>query len=48
MKKLSIIAVLMAVTASVHAEVGLDEHQIRKYVRDQEKRESGQGDLDLK
>ena len=28
--------------------VGLDEDQIRKYVRDQEQRESGQSDLDLK
>ena len=28
--------------------VGLDEDQIRKYVRDQEHRESGQSDLDLK
>ena len=27
--------------------VGLDEAQIRKYVRDQEKRQSKQGDLDL-
>ena len=28
--------------------VGLDEVQIRKYIRDQEKLDSGQGDLDLK
>jgi putative transposase len=28
--------------------VGLDEAQIRKYIREQEKLESGQGDLDLK
>ena len=28
--------------------IGLDEDRIRKYVRDQEKHESGQGDLDLK
>jgi len=28
--------------------VGLDEERIRKYIREQEKRESGQGDLDLK
>jgi putative transposase len=27
--------------------VGLDEVRIRKYIREQEKRESGQGDLDL-
>ena len=27
--------------------VGLDEEQIRRYVREQEKRQSGQGDLDL-
>jgi putative transposase len=28
--------------------VGLDEQQIRRYIRDQEDFESGQGDLDLK
>lgn len=28
--------------------VGLDEARIRKYIREQEKLESGQGDLDLK
>mgnify|MGYP001606911277 FL=1 len=28
--------------------VGLNEEQIRKYIRDQEQLESGQGDLDLK
>ena len=28
--------------------VGLDEQRIRKYIREQEKLESGQGDLDLK
>ena len=28
--------------------VGLDEERIRQYIRDQEKLESGQGDLDLK
>jgi len=28
--------------------VGLDEQQIRQYIREQEKLESGQGDLDLK
>ena len=28
--------------------VGLDEERIRRYIRDQEKLESGQGDLDLK
>jgi putative transposase len=28
--------------------VGLDEDHIRKYIREQEKLESGQGDLDLK
>ena len=28
--------------------VGLDEETIRKYIRDQDKLESGQGDLDLK
>lgn len=28
--------------------VGLDEAQIRRYIRDQEKLEDGQGDLDLK
>ena len=28
--------------------IGLDEDRIRKYVRDQEKQDSGQGDLDLK
>jgi putative transposase len=28
--------------------VGLDEERIRKYIREQEKLESGQGDLDLK
>jgi putative transposase len=28
--------------------IGLDEDQIRKYVREQEERDSGQGDLDLK
>jgi putative transposase len=28
--------------------VGRDEEQIRRYIRDQEKLESGQGDLDLK
>ena len=28
--------------------VGLDEEQIRRYIREQEKLESGQGDLDLK
>ena len=28
--------------------VGLDEEQIRRYIRDQEKLESSQGDLDLK
>ena len=28
--------------------VGLDEEQIRKYIRDQEQLETGQGDLDLK
>ncbi|MBN2583228.1 MAG: IS200/IS605 family transposase, partial [Planctomycetes bacterium] len=27
--------------------VGLDEAQIRRYIRDQEKRDSKQGDLDL-
>jgi len=28
--------------------IGLDEDRIRKYVREQEKHDSGQGDLDLK
>ncbi|MBK8270073.1 MAG: IS200/IS605 family transposase [Planctomycetes bacterium] len=28
--------------------VGLNEEQIRKYIREQEKLENGQGDLDLK
>jgi putative transposase len=28
--------------------VGLDEERIRKYIREQDKLESGQGDLDLK
>jgi putative transposase len=28
--------------------VGLDEEKVRKYIREQEKLESGQGDLDLK
>ena len=28
--------------------VGLDEDRIRKYIREQDKLESGQGDLDLK
>ena len=28
--------------------VGGDEKQIRKYIRDQEQLETGQGDLDLK
>ena len=28
--------------------VGLDEEQIRRYIREQEKLETGQGDLDLK
>jgi len=28
--------------------VGLDEHRIRQYIREQEKLESGQGELDLK
>ncbi len=28
--------------------VGLDEHQVRRYIREQEKLESHQGDLDLK
>ena len=28
--------------------VGMDEDQIRRYIREQEKRESGQGELDLK
>ena len=28
--------------------VGLDEERIRRYIREQEKLESGQGDLDLK
>lgn len=28
--------------------VGLDEEKIRRYIRDQDKLESGQGDLDLK
>ena len=28
--------------------VGLDEKKVRKYIRDQEQLESGQGDLDLK
>jgi putative transposase len=28
--------------------VGLDEQRIRQYIREQEKQESGQGDLDLK
>jgi putative transposase len=28
--------------------VGLDEERIRKYIREQEKFETGQGDLDLK
>ena len=28
--------------------VGLDEHRIRQYLRDQEQLESGQGELDLK
>ena len=28
--------------------VGLDEHRVRQYIRDQEKLESGQGELDLK
>lgn len=28
--------------------VGLNEEQVRRYIRDQERRESGQGDLDLK
>jgi len=28
--------------------VGRDEEKIRRYIRDQEKLESGQGDLDLK
>jgi putative transposase len=28
--------------------VGLDEQRIRQYIREQEKLESGQGDLDLK
>ncbi len=28
--------------------VGLDETKVRKYIRDQEQVESGQGDLDLK
>jgi len=28
--------------------IGLDEARIRKYVREQEKRDGGQGDLDLK
>ncbi len=28
--------------------VGLDEGRIRQYIRDQEKLESGQGELDLK
>ena len=28
--------------------VGLDEHRVRQYIREQEKLESGQGELDLK
>jgi len=28
--------------------VGLDERRVRQYIREQEKLESGQGDLDLK
>jgi len=28
--------------------VGLDEERVRRYIREQEKLQSGQGDLDLK